>query len=740
MIVALLLSGLAAATTLPGDNGMGPSTGVATYSRFSTAMQDERSIIDQQDKCNECARREGLQVDPRYQFFDKGTSGASPDRAGFDAMMQAARAGEINVLIFESLSRLSRDLMQSLNTLSELVEARQIRVIAIDDNIDTASGTPWKLPALINGFLNEQYLEILRKQVLRGLRGTAKAGFAVGDHCYGYDTVEASDPAVQRTCKNAKPLKEYVINAEQAKWVRKIFHWFAVERKSCRWIVRELNRLKAPKGRHAQSRNWSTTGVMGILKNPKYVGIWVWGKTKTVRDPLTRRKIKVDRESNDEGIIVRQMPHLTIVDVGVFRSAQDRIAHNSDLYAGSRKENGVWKGATPKSSHANPRHLLQGLVQCGDCLQQREEAGEKGQLLHVGGPSSSYMHCKGYRDGVCSCRTTLRRELAEKMILDAISHRILADERWIEFLFQATLACWNKIEQESPARLKTLEDQMKEVDRGISNLLDLYETNPSSDVNERLKKRQSERRDLQLEIRTLKTQKDSRPAAPTKDWLVSKLSELDNLLRDDPTSAAHALRKVIDGRITVFEVRREGRKRHHLRGEFRIKLDNVASAIGYRTESSNDSELSETFKIDFKDPPCTRHIELADQVKEMFDKGVPAKEIQSSLEISKKLYSKAFAYWHTSRNLPVPDGRSLRGRLEKNTKATRLAKEIMALFNQDHLVHEIGKELNIGLAVVREAVVKYHQDRGLPVPDGRARRKEINQKRRDAQNKTGGQG
>jgi hypothetical protein len=53
----------------------------------------------------------------------------------------------------------------------------------------------------------------------------------------------------------------------------------------------------------------------------------------------------------------------------------------------------------------------------------------------------------------------------------------------------------------------------------------------------------------------------------------------------------------------------------------------------------------------------------------------------------------------------------------------------MELWHQDISVTDIATELNCGLEIVREAVVNGHKRQGLPVPDGRKRRREMRLRR-----------
>jgi len=56
----------------------------------------------------------------------------------------------------------------------------------------------------------------------------------------------------------------------------------------------------------------------------------------------------------------------------------------------------------------------------------------------------------------------------------------------------------------------------------------------------------------------------------------------------------------------------------------------------------------------------------------------------------------------------------------------------MELWHQDRSVTQISEQLGCCMEIIHEAVTTWHMDRKLPVPDGRARRRKIRLKRRDA--------
>ncbi len=117
-ILGIILCAICAHSALRGAGQLFPLTALpvlasvmtqrrpASYSRFSSDHQNARSITDQQRKCRDRAQTDRLTICPALEFFDEAMSGANPDRAGFDKMLAAARAGLISDLYVESLSRL----------------------------------------------------------------------------------------------------------------------------------------------------------------------------------------------------------------------------------------------------------------------------------------------------------------------------------------------------------------------------------------------------------------------------------------------------------------------------------------------------------------------------------------------------------------------------------------------------------------------------------------------------------
>jgi DNA invertase Pin-like site-specific DNA recombinase len=93
----------------PTSAGQPTKKRAAIYARFSTDLQNERSIEDQVVLCRSYAAREDMEVVEVYD--DRARSGGSiMGRDGLLRLMDRARDRVFDVIIVEALDRLSRDM------------------------------------------------------------------------------------------------------------------------------------------------------------------------------------------------------------------------------------------------------------------------------------------------------------------------------------------------------------------------------------------------------------------------------------------------------------------------------------------------------------------------------------------------------------------------------------------------------------------------------------------------------
>ena len=114
-----------------------PASTAASYSRFSSDMQRDESIRDQQRTCREKAKLHDHVISPELEFSDEAVSGTKLERDGLSALIDAAADGSFSTLYFHSLSRLARESVITMPLLKNLVYNFGVRVISVSEGIDS---------------------------------------------------------------------------------------------------------------------------------------------------------------------------------------------------------------------------------------------------------------------------------------------------------------------------------------------------------------------------------------------------------------------------------------------------------------------------------------------------------------------------------------------------------------------------------------------------------------------------
>ena len=302
------------------------------YARYSTDLQNDKSVEDQISLCRAYAERQGFKVVRDY--FDRAKSGASMfGRPSLADLMQAAERGNFDVLISESPDRISRDIAD----LAHVHKTLKFRGIAINC---VNGGEMDTIQIGMHGVIGQMQREEGAKKVKRGMIGVVRAGRNAGGKAYGYRPVYGKKGELE-------------IIEEEAAVVRRIFDLYSAG-VGPRSIAAMLNDegVAAPRGKqwNGSTINGNDKRGYGILRNSLYVGKIVWNRVRMVKDPSTGRR--VSRENEESAIETMDAPHLRIIDDALFQAVR------------SRKET-----VGGNHAHTAPRNkrLLSGLLKCGAC-------------------------------------------------------------------------------------------------------------------------------------------------------------------------------------------------------------------------------------------------------------------------------------------------------------------------------------------------------------------------------------
>lgn len=305
---------------------------VAAYCRVSTDKDDQtNSLISQRryfaDYINQ---HEDWVLNDVY--FDEGISGTqTKKRAGFNAMIEEAMQGGIDLILTKEVCRFARNTVDTLSYTRKLKD-NGIGVVFTIDNIDTRDADG-ELRLTIMASIAQEESRKTSERVKWGQKRRMEQGVVFGRDMLGY-TVQNGTLSV---------------NKEEVPIVRAIFHKFTNEGKGTHVIAKELLEEGM---RPVRVKLWSNTIILRVLRNEKYVGDLCQKKTYTP-NYLTHAK-KYNR-GNEEMVYLKDH-HEPIIDRELWNRTQAELLRRSP-------------SEDAKSKHSN-RYWCSGKLYCGLCGQR----------------------------------------------------------------------------------------------------------------------------------------------------------------------------------------------------------------------------------------------------------------------------------------------------------------------------------------------------------------------------------
>ncbi|WP_088343822.1 MULTISPECIES: recombinase family protein [Rhodomicrobium] len=356
----------------------------AIYARFSSDLQDARSLTDQISLAKNYASARQLPVVSIYE--DAALSGATIiNRPGMQQLLEDAAAGRFDLLITESIDRLSRG-QADIAWLYERLTFFGVRIETLAD------GQISEIHIGLKGTMAALFLKDLAQKTRRGQIGRVKAGRIPGGKSYGYDVVRAGGERGERT-----------INENEAAIVRGIYRDYAAG-KSPLAIVSELNQegIPGPSG-----GRWNASALLGsrkrrngILNNELYRGVIVYNRQRFVKDPTTGKRLA--RENPESEWHRQDVPELRIVD--------DTVWNKVHAVRGAR-------GGPHLYQRRRPKRLLSGLLRCAEC------GGSFSVVKDERMRCSTLTNSRG-----CSNTRTVKVSEVEERVLAALQNYLLAPE------------------------------------------------------------------------------------------------------------------------------------------------------------------------------------------------------------------------------------------------------------------------------------------------------------------------
>ena len=363
------------------------------FGKDDDQQRESNSISNQKAMLEDFATRQGFTN--IVHFTDDGISGTCFDRPGFLAMMKEVEAGNVEYLCIKDMSRMGRDYLK-VGQIMEILRQRGVRLIAINDGVDSARGDDDFTP--FRNIMNEYYARDTSRKIRSTFQSKGKSGkHLTGTVIYGYLWNEARD--------------QWLVDPEAAEVVKRIFS-MTIDGYGPYQIASKLKSEKvlipsAYLAQHGEGVNknktfkdvygWGSSTICNILEKREYLGHTINFKT---------RKHFKDKKSHyvpeDEWTIFENT-HEPIIDQQTFDLVQ-KIRGNVRRYPDG------WGEAAP----------LTGLLYCADC----------GGKMYVhrtnNGKRISQYTCSQYTKVPCGTLCKTQHRINEDVVLSLVSEMLKA--------------------------------------------------------------------------------------------------------------------------------------------------------------------------------------------------------------------------------------------------------------------------------------------------------------------------
>jgi len=282
----------------------------AMYRRYSTRMQRNASLEDQERCCRDLAAQKSWEILNEHNYKDAARSGTMrANRPGLAALQAAAKKSPrpFDYVIVDDTSRLSRDLGDIL-TLEQEFKSYGVELYFVKQKLDSKN-PHFRLMLTIYGMADEQMIAQYRTKSREGVIGRVLAGYNGGSVPYGYDGIKELSDTPTASGQAASKGTWLVVNEDQASTIRRVMEEFA-DGQSVWGICMRFN-AEGIVWPRAKNGKWTADTIKHILHNEKYRGINVWNLTTQSKDRSAGQTIKRPRPANEHLRVLA--PHLRIV-------------------------------------------------------------------------------------------------------------------------------------------------------------------------------------------------------------------------------------------------------------------------------------------------------------------------------------------------------------------------------------------------------------------------------------------
>lgn len=485
------------------------------YNRYSCDNSDPKSIADQMAKALARAAEDGRFIPWCYVFCDYSVSGLDASRQGYASYKKVLGNPRQNIdtTYIDDFTRASRDELEWW-TLAAFSKRLRKRLIGASDNFDL-DDPDWEMKLTMYGLLSRLFIKSLRQKVKRGMGGTHRNGGTLGRPPLGYSrSVKRDESGLIQHGPDGAPKTEICFDPETQAIVLEIFEMFVNRRWTTHRIAKDLNRRKVNGW-----DGWTSGGLLKILRNPAYVGVFIWNRTRREFDIETRKWKVVENPRKDR--ITFYNPELQFVPAELWKAARRRLAstmhkRNSEILG----ETGDQQKTTVRPTAST---LFSDILVCGYC--------QRPLRLYRSTSKFRDLHCPNGPIGNHGCKLTTSKSvrIVEECLLRYIQDAILTENNLAKLVEKA-----NGYLAEEAAKpredLRPLKEKAKQLSKSIAKLVERVEQTEKKEFadgyDRRIKELQRQLNDLRNDIRS--REQDKGDVALGVDLSLARFDQIDN--------------------------------------------------------------------------------------------------------------------------------------------------------------------------------------------------------------------
>lgn len=305
----------------------------AIYLRISCSQQREASLEDQERRCRELAARLGLVVDEKHIYSDSAISGtekAINKRTGYQQLLQAWAAGEIQFILADDWNRFTRDAVEQAQLVRKLENNQRVHIIT-NNGLDTRIQN-WQLQVGLLGMVGQQQVRDTMNLVVRGMVGQLERGYMIAAPVLGYSMVKEYG-------KNGNPIgTRWIVNGSAAEIIKEIFQRRG-DGQSLHQIARWLNDTGVPLQRKKMVPTggyWRASRLNALLSNRIFRGEFVWHGSTAKRNSALK-------SGTDLKPVAYARPELRLVSDELWQRCNGKIISRSGYGGGKHPFSGLFK-------------------------------------------------------------------------------------------------------------------------------------------------------------------------------------------------------------------------------------------------------------------------------------------------------------------------------------------------------------------------------------------------------------